>query len=158
MRSRLPRRHGPALAAALLASCTFHDTATHWNGRVGLDGQPIHVKVSTNLGINLAVLLPLLGNTSIDAMIEQSSAAIGERGSDHLRVIQTTSENYWHGFPPFTWIVTPVITTISIEYRPSLAEQVETARLHALQDERTDERREEDRSHIVPEGPPPSRR
>ena len=64
----------------------------------------------------------MLGDTSIDEMVDVTTAEIARFDSDGVRVIQTTAENYWYGFPPFTWIVTPVITTIAIEYNPSPAE------------------------------------
>ena len=39
----------PALWLAILTSgCAFHSTATHWNGRVGSNGEPIFVKSTTN--------------------------------------------------------------------------------------------------------------
>jgi hypothetical protein len=110
----------PMLVAVLPgAGCTFHNTATHWNGRVGVTGKPIYVKTSTNVGFNLLVLLPILGRTSMDEMIDATSEEISRYGSDRLRVIQTSSENYWYGFPPFTRIITPVITDIAIEYEPT---------------------------------------
>jgi len=43
-------------------------------------------------------------------MLDETSAEIPERGSDRLRVIQTSSEYYWYGLPPFPWILTPVVT------------------------------------------------
>ena len=39
-----------------------------------------------------------------------------EQGGDNVRVFQAATENYWYGFPPFTWIVTPVISTVAADY------------------------------------------
>jgi len=110
---------GPLL---LGASCTFHSTATHWNGRVGSSGKPVFVKSSTNVAFNLVIVLPLLGRTSMDEMIDGTSRSIAVAGGDKVRLIETGSENYWYGFPPFTWIFTPVITNIAVEYEPSVRE------------------------------------
>lgn len=110
---------GPLL---LGASCTFHSTATHWNGRVGTSGKPVFVKSSTNVAFNLAIVLPFLGRTSMDEMIDGTSNSIAENGGDKVRLVETGSENYWYGFPPFTWVFTPVITEIAIEYEPSVRE------------------------------------
>lgn len=112
-----------------LSACSFHSTATHWNGRVGTDGQPIFVKTTTNVGLNLAIILPFLGNTTMDTMLDVTSQDIAVRNSDRLRVIQANTENYWYGFPPFTWILTPVITDVAVEYRPSAQELAEFAAL-----------------------------
>ena len=106
----------------MFGACSFHSTATHWNGRVDTDGQPIFVKTTTNIGLNIAIILPLLGNTTIDTMIDETTAEIAAQNSDNVRVIQSSSENYWYGFPPFTWVLTPVITDVALEYRPSAAE------------------------------------
>jgi hypothetical protein len=112
-----------AVAALSFASaCSFHSTATHWNGRVDQDGKPVFVKTTTNVGLNIAIAIPLFGNTTIDTMLNETTADIAKLGSDGVRVFQTTSENYWYGFPPFTWILTPVITDVAMEYRPSEAE------------------------------------
>lgn len=113
------------LATALLAmtpACAFHSVATHWNGRVGPDGEPVYIRTVTNIGVNLAVILPVLGNTTIDAMVNEVTREVAIKGGDHVRVFQTATENYWYGFPPFTWVVTPVITDVSVEYRPSKEE------------------------------------
>ena len=69
-RNHLGFRLPTLLACALATGCTFHSTATHWNGRLGEDGKPIFVKTSTNVGMNLIIVLPVLGNTSIDEMLD----------------------------------------------------------------------------------------
>jgi hypothetical protein len=111
-----------SLPLCLLTACAFHGEATHWNQRVGTDGKPIFVHTTTNVGLNVGILLPLLGNVTLDSMCDETSAAIAKKGSDRLRVIQSSSENYWYGFPPFTWILTPVITNVAVEYEPCAAE------------------------------------
>jgi hypothetical protein len=114
-----------ALVLAMTTACSFHSVATHWNGRIGHDGHPVYVRQVTNVGVNLAIIVPLFGNITIDDMIDESTFAIADKGSDHVRVIESSSENYWHGFPPFTWFLTPVITEVTVEYRPSEQEIAE---------------------------------
>ncbi|MBZ0151230.1 MAG: hypothetical protein K8J09_06825 [Planctomycetes bacterium] len=146
----------PFVGMALLfvtAGCAFHSTATHWNGRVGTDGKPIFVKTTTNVGVNLLVILPLFGNTTIDTMLDETSGEIASQGSDHLRVIQTSAENYWHGFPPFTWILTPVITDVAVEYTPPAEELAKVAAEERAANARAAVRRDEDHSHLVPGEP-----
>ena len=142
----------PLILLALLPACSFHSVATHWNGRVGPDGEPVYVRTVTNIGVNLGIILPLFGKTSIDTMIDESTSAIAELGSDHVRVIETSSENYWHGFPPFTWIVTPIITNVGDEYRPSADERKAVAAAEMRRRQRARDRQSGDRSHIVPDG------
>jgi len=108
-----------ALTLLLASSCTFASTARHWNGVVGQDGKPIYVTSTTNVGVNLAVAIPLFGNTTLDTMVGKLTQAISADGGNEIRIVESSSENYWYGFPPFTWILTPVITTVSGEYKPS---------------------------------------
>jgi hypothetical protein len=129
---RIPTSAAALVLLAFTPACTLHDTSTRWNGRVGIGGKQIFVKTSTNIGFNLGIVLPVLGNITTDRMIDAATAEIARDGSNHLRVIQTTSENYWYGFPPFTWIVTPVITEVAIEYQPS---PIELARVANEEDE-----------------------
>ncbi len=144
----------PAAAAALAlvaTGCSLHSTATRWNGRTGPDGEPVFVRTTTNIGLNVGVILPVLGSTTIDEMIDESTLSIAEHGSDRVRVFQTTAENYWYGVPPLTWILTPVITEVSVEYRPSAAELAAVAAADAGFDRRQQERVQGDDRHVIPE-------
>lgn len=146
-------RHLTLLATALLAAgCSLHGTATRWNGRVGLDGDPVFVCSTTNIGVNLGIVLPLLGSTTMETMVDTTTGKIAENDGNRVRIIETTSENYWYGFPPFTWILTPVITTVSIEYVPSEKERQEVEALHAEQAGNSKQRQEQDNSRVVPDG------
>lgn len=145
----------PAAIAALLSlttACSFHSTATHWNGRVDESGKPVFVKTTTNIGFNLAIILPLMGNTTIDAMIDEATRAIAEDDGDYVRVIQSSSENYWYGWSPFTWVLTPIVTDVALEYRPSELAWQEAQADNADFERRQRERRSEDNSQVVPDG------
>src|SRR5712671_1129449 len=126
---RPSRLHGGALVLLAIhaAACSFNSTATHWNGRVGLDGKPVFVKTSTNVGMNLFVALPLGGNLNTDELVDATTQAIRDENGDKVRVVETSWNNGWNGLPPLTLLFTPVVTRISIEYQPS-AEELEKAR------------------------------
>ncbi len=125
------RRLRPLLSllvlAACLGSCTFYSTATHWNTRVGPNGKPVFYRSATRFGLNLLILLPFLGRTDIDRMIDTATANVAADGGDVVRVVQAESENYWYGFSPLTWLITPVISTVDVEYEPS-PQELEKAR------------------------------
>lgn len=86
---------------------------------MGIDGKPAYYKKTTKVAFNLLVMVPFLGNVGIDGMVDDLTADIVEVGGNNVRIVQGSSENYWHGFPPFTWVVTPVVTTVSAEYTPN---------------------------------------
>ncbi|OVE81904.1 hypothetical protein BVY04_02130 [bacterium M21] len=104
--------------ALFTSGCAFHSTAKNWNGLVGRDGKPAYYKKTTKVVFNAFVLVPFLGNANIDGMVRDMTADIVKKKGNNVRIVQGSSENYWYGFPPFTWVVTPVVTTVSSEYTP----------------------------------------
>jgi len=102
----------------ILNGCAYHSTARNWNGLTGSDGNPTYYKTTTKVGFNLFVGIPFIGNNRIDGMIDTLTSEIAGAKGDHVRIVQGSNENYWYGFPPFTWILTPVLTTVAAEYTP----------------------------------------
>lgn len=108
-----------ALALIPLVGCSFHSTARAWNGRVGADGAPVFYTSTTKVGFKFLVVIPFLGNLDIDGMVDDLTSEVQAAGGDHIRIVQGGSENYWYGFPPFTWILTPVISRVDADWRPT---------------------------------------
>ena len=104
---------------AILGGCTFSSTATHWHNRIGPNGKPVYVKSHTNVGFNVLIGIPFLGATSLPSEIDRLTDEISTEKGDTVRMVESASENYWYGFPPFTWIITPVITTVTADYEPA---------------------------------------
>ena len=98
----LMRRLALAACLCLLAGCAMHSRATHWNNHVGPDGEPVFVLQSTFVGLNLAALVPFVGSTTIDDMLNESTAWIDSHEGTHLRLVETESSNYWYGAPPLS--------------------------------------------------------
>jgi uncharacterized lipoprotein YbaY len=71
------------------------------------------------VGANLLIIIPFLGHLEIPGMVDELTEEIQEKGGDDVRIVQGNSENYWYGFSPFTWIVSPVVSTLAAEYHPS---------------------------------------
>jgi len=115
------------LAASIFSCCVYHNTATHWNGHLGADGQPVFVLSSSYVGLNFAIFFPMAGRTTVDAMIEEATRAIDTDHGDRLRLVETETNNYWYGLPPLSWLFSPVVTSISLEYRPSAMALAEAA-------------------------------
>ncbi len=51
-------------------------------------------------------------------MVAEATRDIRADGGDFLRVVQNNEDNYWYALPPITWVVTPVVHTLVVEYRP----------------------------------------
>jgi hypothetical protein len=108
------------LAASLLSpGCAFHSEARQWNGRVDPDGHSLYFASTTKVGMKLFVIIPLLGDLGIDGMVDELTAYVADQGGDGMSIVQGGSENYWYGFPPLTWIFTPVVSTLAATYRPT---------------------------------------
>jgi hypothetical protein len=139
------------VGCVMLAGCTFHSTATHWNGRLDPAARPIYLTTTTIVGINLLVLLPFLGDTRADNLLDAATAEIARTDSTNLRVVETESANYWFAVPPLTWLFTPVQGSVSIEYTPSATALAAQAELERLQEQRAAERRAAGQEHLIPE-------
>jgi len=105
----------------LLSGCAFQSTARNWHGLMGDDGKPTYYKKTSKLAFNLFIAIPFAGNVNVDGMVQEITGSIAEEKGNNVRIVQGTSENYWYGFPPLTWIITPVITTVTAEYNPEIS-------------------------------------
>jgi hypothetical protein len=114
----MPRSCLPLFACVLCSGCTFYSKAKDWNKLSGLDRMPTTYITTTKIGLNLLVIVPFMGDMGIGGMVRDMTAEIQEEGGNEVRIVQGGSENYWYGWPPFTWIVTPVISTVAAEYTP----------------------------------------
>jgi len=105
--------------ALALTGCTFTSTSDQWNGRIGPNGKPVYVKSQTEVGVNFLIFVPFLGATSLPEQIRNVTSEIATENGNTVRMVESSVENYWYGFSPFTWIITPVVTTVAAEYEPT---------------------------------------
>ena len=78
-------------------------------------------------------------------------AEIAAKGGDRVRLVQTGAENYWYGWSPFTWILTPVVTDVVVEFEPSKEELDKAKRDNAALVRRQRRRMQADNSHVIPD-------
>ena len=102
-----------------LSGCAFSTVAKDWNGLKGPEDKPTFYMTTMKVGLNLFIAVPFFGNMDIDGLTRDVTAYIKEQGGDEVRIVQGTTENYFYGWPPFTWIITPVISTVSAQYQPT---------------------------------------
>ncbi len=109
---------------AFLPGCVFPTVARRWNERVDADGEPVYFVSVSKVGCNLLVLIPFLGDLSVDGLIEDLTKYLKEKDGNAIRIVQANSENYWYGATPVTWFISPVVATVAAEYRPSIEERL----------------------------------
>ena len=113
--------------AIMCSGCAFHTTAGRWNGRVDAKGQPVYYSATTKVGFKLLVFVPFLGDLGVAGLVDDLTKHIEEKGGDEVRIVQGDSENYWYAWSPLTWILTPVVSTVSAEYKPTEEEMQQYA-------------------------------
>ena len=59
------------------------------------------------------------GVAVVTGFISGITSKIAEEKGNTVRMVESSTENYWYGFSPFTWFITPVITTVAAEYEPA---------------------------------------
>ena len=101
--------------------CAFTTTAKDWNGLKGTGDQPTYYTSTMKVGINLLCFIPFLGDMGISGLTADLTYDIKRAGGNEVRIVQGSSEAYFYGFPPFTRIITPVISTVAAEYHPDPA-------------------------------------
>jgi hypothetical protein len=119
----MPTRAGRILLLELatcvvLSGCAFRTTAKDWNGLTGLDNRPTYYTTTTKVGVKLLIVIPFLGDMGIAGLTRDLTADVKNEGGNEVRIVEGNSEAYFYGFPPFTWVVTPVLSTVSAEYIP----------------------------------------
>lgn len=116
-------RNTAVLAAlgCVFAGCSFSTTAKDWNELKGFDDRPTYFISATKVGLKLFVIVPFLGDMGISGLTRDMTKEVKKQGGNEVRIVQGTEESYFYGFPPFTWVITPVISTVSAEYIPDPA-------------------------------------
>ena len=112
------------------ASCAFHNTAAHGDVRVGSNSNAVHVTSTTNVGLNAAVVVPLLRSTNIDRTVNDLTAEIAKENGDKVRLVETDAEISWDGFPPFTGVIYPVPIYPSFRAAPDAITSQSHGRFH----------------------------
>ncbi len=123
------------LLLLIAPGCVFHSSARSWNERKDPAGNPVYYVSTTKVGLNLLVLIPFLGDLAIDGLVNDVTSYIEEKGGNGIRVVQAGSENYWYGWSPLTWILSPVVANVAVEYQPTPAEVAEQQQLEAEEEQ-----------------------
>ena len=109
---------GVLLVCLTASGCAFSTTAKNWSGLEGVDGKPTYYMTTTKVGLYLFIAVPFIGDMGISGLTRDLTEEIKQQGGNDVRIVQGASESYFYGWPPFTWIITPVVSTVSAEYKP----------------------------------------
>ena len=101
------------LGLALLASCTTtHTHSVAYNGVPGIRGEPVEFQSTTRYALHLLFIFGVLGDASQDATVDAFTKEASGRGAKRVQITQYDSSTYWYIFPPISFFVHPVATTV----------------------------------------------
>jgi hypothetical protein len=96
----------------LLSACSFHTHADKFNGVPGTNGEPVEYQQTNTWAFHALWILPLIGDASIENAVYEFSHEAKRRGATRINIEETSSLTYWFIFPPISFLVHPVNTTI----------------------------------------------
>lgn len=102
------------ICSLLLSGCALTSTAPNFNGLHNFDGSeaPVHINL-TKVALHFGVVLPLIGDASLDGTVEEFTKAAKKAGADRVRIVQSDETTLWWIFPPFSFLFTPKFTNVA---------------------------------------------
>ena len=101
-----------ALVLGLTSSCVTHSHAMEFNGVPGPRGYPVEFQKTTSYSLNLLFIIPLLGDSSREATVDEFTKEANERGAKRVYMESSSSSTYWYIFPPISFFIHPVATSV----------------------------------------------
>ena len=96
----------------LMTGCTLHSRADEMHGVMGIRGEPVEYQITTNVALNGLFVFDLIGDASKTATVDLFMEEANNRGASRARITQTDSFTYWFIFPPISFFIHPVVTTV----------------------------------------------
>lgn len=108
------KRISSILCSLLLSGCALTSTAPNFNGLHDFDGSeaPVHINL-TKAAVHFGVVLPFIGDASLDGTVEEFTKAAKKVGADRVRIVQSNETTLWWILPPFTFLFTPKFTNVA---------------------------------------------
>ena len=103
-----------AALIALAPGCSFTSKATDIS-LPGPDGKKVAHVNQTNIAINFLFSTPLVGDASLQQTVADTATAASAAGGKNMRIVQSSSSTYWWIFPPFSFIIHPVVSNVAAD-------------------------------------------
>ncbi|MEQ9365450.1 MAG: hypothetical protein RIF32_14485 [Leptospirales bacterium] len=102
-----------------LGACHTTATGGKFNGTTTPDGSPRVYQLTTNYAIHLGFgFYPVVGNASVESSVDAFTEDARKNGGARTQITNMDYDSLWYIFPPFSFIITPVITdTYGYVYR-----------------------------------------
>jgi hypothetical protein len=98
----------------LLSGCALTSTAPNFNGLHDFDGSeaPVHINL-TKAAVHLGVVMPFIGDASLDGAVEEFTKEAKKAGADRVRIVQSNETTLWWILPPISFLFTPRFTNVA---------------------------------------------
>jgi len=107
-----------AITLGFVAGCSRTQTARDFSGLTTFDGrQATHIN-TTNYAIDL-LFVPLVGDATLENTVSDMTFRAKAMGASEVRIVQSSSKRLWYIFPPFSFIVHPVIGNAAADVLPA---------------------------------------
>ena len=103
----------PVCFSLFLTSCSFHTHANKFNGIPGVNGEPVEYQQTNTWALHGLWIFPLIEDATLENSVNEFSLEAKKRGATRINIEETSSFTYWFVFPPFSFFVHPVNTTVS---------------------------------------------
>lgn len=102
-----------SLTLATLAACTTtHTHSVAYNGVPGIRGEPVEFQSTTRYALHFLFIFGIFGDAGQSSTVDAFTEEASRRGAKRVQITQYESSTYWYIFPPLSFLVHPVATTV----------------------------------------------
>ncbi len=93
-------------------NCATSEKATRFNGMPAGEGKPDHYLRTTSYGLNALIIFPIKRNAEFPEALETFSDYAKKNKGTKFRIIQKETTKWAFILPPFSFLLTPVVTEL----------------------------------------------
>ena len=94
------------------SGCASNTHVDKFNGVPGMRGEPVEYQQTTVWALHGLFIYPLSGDARLENVVNEFTAEARKRGATRINIEQTNSLAYWFIFPPISFFIHPVKTTV----------------------------------------------
>ena len=96
----------------LTACATSHTHSIAYNGVPGIRGETVEFQSTTRYALHFLFIFGIFGDAGQSPTVEAFTEEASSRGAKRIQITQYESDTYWYIFPPLSFLIHPVATTV----------------------------------------------
>ena len=101
------------LVVFFVSGCSMTNKAKNFNSLPGADGQPVEHLSTTNVALHLFFSTPVVGDATLETTVADFTSQARADGASKVRIVESDKSTLWWIFPPLSFIIQPVITSVA---------------------------------------------